>query len=74
MNENDTAALERAIRHCQAGLKALEAAREGGRRRGAIYPTHLYVAAVELATSTELSLAIGLRNQETPAASDSQKR
>jgi hypothetical protein len=70
----DLADLERAIRHCRAGLQALEAAHAALKQRGRVYPTHLYVAAVELATATEVALAVGLRNQEPSPPSASQNK
>jgi hypothetical protein len=73
-NREDTADLKRAIRHCRAAMKALEAARAGMAASGRVYPTHLYVAGVELAAATEIALAVGLRNQEPPQSSSSQKR
>lgn len=74
MNESDRSDLERAIRHCRAALRALEAANRTVESKGAIYPTHLYVGAVELATATQLALALGLRHQEPASSSNSQKR
>ena len=71
---DDIEELQRALRHCRAGVRALEAALEHVERSGNFYPTHLYVGAVELAAATETALAIGLRNQRPPSASASQNR
>jgi hypothetical protein len=73
-SEADLADLDRALRHCRAGLRALEAARARLDQHGGVYPTHLYVAAVELTTATEIALAAGLRNQEPSTPPASQKR
>jgi hypothetical protein len=58
----DVADLEESLRHCQAGLKALEAARAAA-AGGTIYPTHIHLAAVELAHAIETSMRVALRNQ-----------
>jgi hypothetical protein len=62
VSQRDIAELDEALRHCAAGLKALEAARAaaGG---GTIYPTHIHLAAVELAHAIEASMKVALRNQ-----------
>jgi uncharacterized membrane protein YjjP (DUF1212 family) len=65
--------IERAIKHARAGLKALEEALSHLDRNLQVYPTHLYVAGVELAAATEFALAVGLRSQ-APAPSVSQNR
>jgi hypothetical protein len=61
-SQRDIADIDEAVRHCTAGLKALEAARAaaGG---GTIYPTHIHLAAVELAHAIEASMKVALRNQ-----------
>lgn len=54
--------LEEAVRHCAAGLKALEAAAlKAG--EGELYPTHIHLAAVELAHAIEVSMSVALRHQ-----------
>ena len=55
--------LAEALRHCRAGLKALEAAESASAASGSIYPTHIYLAATELASAIELSMKVALRNQ-----------
>ncbi|HEX8918221.1 MAG TPA: hypothetical protein VF898_06945 [Chloroflexota bacterium] len=55
--------IDEAHRHCQAGLKAIESASRAARETGEIYPTHLHLAAVELAHAIELALKVALRNQ-----------
>jgi hypothetical protein len=55
--------LDEALRHCRAGLKALEAAHERGRSSGQIYPTHIYLATVELAHAIEVAMKLALRSQ-----------
>jgi hypothetical protein len=55
--------LDEALRHCRAGLKALEAARTQAAESGTVYPTHLYLATVELAHSIEVSMKLALREQ-----------
>ena len=55
--------LDEALRHCRAGLKALEAARGTAAETGAIYPTHIHLAAVELAHAIEISMQVALREQ-----------
>ena len=55
--------LDEALRHCRAGLKALEAAREGEVESGRIYNTHIYLATVELAHTVEAAMKVALRNQ-----------
>jgi hypothetical protein len=61
--ERDARELQEAIRHVAAGLKALEAAHEGTRAGGKIYPVHIHLAAVELAHAIEVAMKIALRNQ-----------
>jgi hypothetical protein len=58
----DVRDLEEAIRHCRAGLKAIEAAYDHAKVSGAVYPTHLHLAAVELAHAIELGMKVVLRN------------
>jgi hypothetical protein len=55
--------LEEAIRHCRAGLKALEGARTSAVETGGLYPTHVYLATVELAHAIEVSMRLALREQ-----------
>lgn len=55
--------LEEAVRHARAGLKALEAAQETAAQSGALYPTHIYLAAVELAHAVEMGMRAALRSQ-----------
>jgi hypothetical protein len=55
--------LAEAIRHCRAGLKALEAAHASATTSGQVYPTHIYLAAVELAHAIETSMKLALRQQ-----------
>lgn len=55
--------LDEALRHCRAGLKALEAARSQAADTGNIYPTHIYLATVELAHAIEVSMKLALREQ-----------
>lgn len=62
-NERDIAGLDEAVRHCNAGLKALEAARNTLVSTGTLYPTHVHLAAVELAHAIETSMKVALRNQ-----------
>lgn len=59
----EAGALDEALRHCRAGLKALEAAQTGATASGQIYPTHLCVAAVELAHAIEVAMKLALRLQ-----------
>jgi hypothetical protein len=60
----DTVAdLDEALRHCRAGLKALEAARSSAAQTGSIYPTHIYLATVELAHAIEVGMKLALREQ-----------
>lgn len=61
-DERDLTDLQTAIRHGNAGVKALEAARRAAGESGAIYPTHLHLAAIELTQAVELALKIALRN------------
>ncbi|HEX6507571.1 MAG TPA: hypothetical protein VF221_08065 [Chloroflexota bacterium] len=53
--------LEEALRHARAGVKALEAARAAAGSSRQIYPTHIYLAAVELAHAIEVSMKVALR-------------
>jgi len=62
-HEHDKEELEQALRHCRAGLKALEAAETAASSAGGIYPTHIYLAAAELSQAIELSMKVALRNQ-----------
>ena len=55
--------LDEAIRHCRAGLKALEAARSSAGETGSLYPTHVYLATVELAHAIEVAMKLALRLQ-----------
>lgn len=55
--------LDEAIRHCRAGLKALEAAKSRAAESGRVYPTHIYVASVELAHAIEVAMQLALREQ-----------
>jgi hypothetical protein len=55
--------LDEALRHCRAGLKALEAARSQAAESGTVYPTHIYLATVELAHSIEVAMKLALREQ-----------
>ncbi|MGI8826031.1 MAG: hypothetical protein ACR2JC_10370 [Chloroflexota bacterium] len=57
------AELEEAIRHTTAGLKALEAAHKTAGVGGRVYPTHIYLAAVELAHAIEVAMKVALRSQ-----------
>jgi hypothetical protein len=61
-DQRDIADIEESLRHCTAGLKALEAA-QAAVRGGSVYPTHIHVAAVELAQAIETSMKVALRNQ-----------
>ena len=62
-DEHSARELDEAIRHCRAGLKALEAAHDLAANAGQIYPTHIYLATVELAHAIEVSMKLALRNQ-----------
>jgi hypothetical protein len=63
MDENrDLTDLERAVKHCTAGLKAVEAARDRVQHDEGVYPTHLHLAAVELATAIEVAMKVAMRN------------
>lgn len=55
--------LDEALRHCRAGLKALEAAQAAAIDSGHVYPTHIYLAAVELAHAIEVAMKLALRSQ-----------
>lgn len=59
--ERDLTALDEAVRHCRAGLITLETARSTAEDDN-LYPTHLYVAAVELAHAIEVALQVALRS------------
>lgn len=61
-DHKDVHDLEEALRHCRAGLKAIEAAHDAAGSRGTIYPTHLHLATVELAHAIEISMKVALRN------------
>lgn len=63
MSENiDARALDEAVRHAEAGLKALRAARDGLQESGTVYPIHIQLAAAELASAVESSMRVALRN------------
>lgn len=62
-SRDSVADLDEALRHCRAGLKALEAARAQAAETGAIYPTHVYLATVELAHAIEVGMKLALRQQ-----------
>jgi hypothetical protein len=55
--------LDEALRHCRAGLKALEGARNAASASGQLYPTHVYLATVELAHAIEVAMKLALRQQ-----------
>jgi hypothetical protein len=55
--------LDEALRHCRAGLKALEGARDAVTASGQLYPTHIYLATVELAHAIEVAMKLALREQ-----------
>jgi hypothetical protein len=55
--------LDEALRHCRAGLKALEAAHDAASDTGQVYPTHIYLATVELAHAIEVAMKLALRSQ-----------
>jgi hypothetical protein len=61
--DRETAQLEEALRHARAGLKALEAAHQSATDSGSIYPTHIYLATVELAHAIQVAMKVALRNQ-----------
>jgi hypothetical protein len=61
VDERDMADLDDSLRHCRAGLRALEAARGYADRTGGVYPTHLHVASVEMARAIELAMRVALR-------------
>jgi hypothetical protein len=65
MNDGDILEdnLKEALRHCRAGLKALETAQTTASETGALYPTHVYLATVELAHAIEVSMRAALRAQ-----------
>jgi hypothetical protein len=54
--------LDEALRHARAGVKALEAARSAASDSGQIYPTHVHLAAVELAHAIEVGMKVALRS------------
>lgn len=58
---DNVAQMDEALRHCRAGLKALEAARGSAAETGNIYPTHIYLATVELAHAIEVAMKLALR-------------
>lgn len=55
--------LEEALRHAAAGQKALESALKSATETGQVYPTHIYVASVELAHAIETAMKVALRSQ-----------
>lgn len=55
--------MNEAVRHCRAGLKALEGAQTTVTETGALYPTHVYLATVELAHAIEVAMRVALRTQ-----------
>jgi hypothetical protein len=62
---NDTkelTALQEALRHCGAATKAIEAARDRVRAGERVYPTHLHLAAVELAQAIEIAMKVAMRS------------
>ncbi len=61
--DHDLAALDEALRHCRAGIKALEAARRSAEQGDQVYPTHIYLATIELAHAIEVSMQVALRSQ-----------
>lgn len=64
MEDNkDLRDLDEAVRHCRAGLKALEAAHSAVSTSQKLYPTHVYLASVELAHAIETAMKVALRNQ-----------
>jgi hypothetical protein len=64
MEENrDLHDVDEALRHSRAGVKAIEAAQSSATATGSVYPTHLYLATVELAHAIELAMKVALRNQ-----------
>jgi len=54
--------LDEAIRHCTAGLRALETARSTAQESGKVYGTHIYIASVEMAHAIETSMKVALRS------------
>ena len=62
-DSNNVEALDESIRHCRAGLKALEAAHASASASGRIYTTHVYLAAAELAHAIEVAMQVALREQ-----------
>jgi hypothetical protein len=62
-SERDLFDLDEALRHCGAGLKALEGARDAATASGRVYPTHLYLATVEMAHAIEVAMKLALRVQ-----------
>lgn len=61
-NSSSVEDLEEAIRHCRAGLKALEVARDTVGGSGQLYPTHIHLATVELAHAIEVAMRVALRS------------
>jgi hypothetical protein len=59
--DSDSRDLDEALRHCRAGLAAIEAARQSVDDTGAVYPTHLHLSAVELATAIRLAMKVAMR-------------
>ena len=55
--------LDEALRHCRSGMKALEGARSSASETGSLYPTHVYLATVELAHAIEVAMKVALREQ-----------
>ncbi len=54
--------LDEALRHARAGVKALEAARSAAAESGHVYPTHIYLSAVEFAHAIEVAMKVALRS------------
>ena len=71
--DRDLSQLDEAIRHTRAGLKALEAARDGRERSGELYATHVHVAATELAHAIETAMSVALRQRPASARFPEQK-
>lgn len=61
-DSRNTQDLDEALRHARAGIKALEAARQAAADTGQVYPTHVHLAAVELAHAIEVSMKVALRS------------
>jgi hypothetical protein len=62
-NRADREALLNAIRHCESALTALRVVDRSLDSGRPLYPTHLYLAAAELAKTSEIALRVALRNQ-----------